>query len=395
MLFSDASFKAAFLVAAAVVHGTAFFRRQFRWSDAESRNGWPLYGWFTGVSCLGSVSGAAACVVWMRYCEFLYRSRILESIQSPTLAELQLNSEIRVQRYRFVAAFQILFAVEFTCVTVSELFVLHRMQQFSIMSASVAVRQRAWELSGRFFLAAVVVCNVVGVLSNTVASVIFIRAAAFDNEAAVSFSANDTATGSAYGKQSAGSVSAALRTAAIQGILELFVLTMTIVCFVIVGLRSHRIIGSALRTLFTAQKRLDSAVALVHRDRQLLVDATIQGKTLHRKVVGTTVFVFFSILLRSAFRVFYAFATFFQNSGNGCAVSECDPCKNVYSHILYWLLYTPMLQQAVLLIASPVAMLVAFWGMTGARMLQPLRAGELDAARKKAHRELAGPSADA
>ena len=74
-----------------------------------------------------------------------------------------------------------------------------------------------------------------------------------------------------------------------------------------------------------------------------------------------------------------------QDAENTCAAAECDPCKNHYTHLLYWLLYTPALQQGVVLISSPVTQLVALWGMSGVgAMLQQMPAEELEEARKHA-----------
>ena len=54
----------------------------------------------------------------------------------------------------------------------------------------------------------------------------------------------------------------------------------------------------------------------------------------------------------------------------------CDPaCKNVWAVILYWLVLTPEFHLSVVLISSPLAMLVALWGMTSERTLQHIRSG--------------------
>ena len=190
--------QAFFFVAAAAVHGVAFFRWRLRWSKEDKQSAWPLYGWFTGLSCVGSIAGASAYSCWMAYCYFLYRSRLLEAIQNPTRIELQVLSELRVDRYRFIAAFHVLFPLELAFVTVSKLFVLHRMQQFSLSGP----RTGRWELSGRVFLAVVIACNVIGVVSNIAASFFFSRASGFDGEAAAAFAANDTVAGSSYKLQS-------------------------------------------------------------------------------------------------------------------------------------------------------------------------------------------------
>ena len=46
------------------------------------------------------------------------------------------------------------------------------------------------------------------------------------------------------------------------------------------------------------------------------------------------------------------------------ATNGCDACYNEYTHIAQWMAYTPEFQQAIILISSPVAQLVALWGMT-------------------------------
>ena len=78
----------------------------------------------------------------------------------------------------------------------------------------------------------------------------------------------------------------------------------------------------------------------------------------------TAIFVFVTCLARSAFIAFYGFALSNNDFGNQCAVSQCDACKGPWSNITFWILYTPALQNIVILIASPLALLVALWGMT-------------------------------
>jgi hypothetical protein len=384
-ILCDACLQTALFVASAVVQGAAFLRWNFRLSSEERQNGWWLYGWFTGCCCLGSVAGASAYAVWMAYLYFLYSSRKLEALDTPTLSDLQQTSELRVDRYRYVAAFHVLFPIEVAFVTVAYLLVLHRMQQFSLIGSSRERLKKLWAWAERAFLAIVVVSNVVGIISNIIASVSFARTAALDSHAASSFAANDTTAGTAYEKLSRQTASSSLKIAAFQGLLECFVLLVTVAAFLIVGVRSHRIIGSALHALFTAQKRLDLAVGRDRHVRQLVAEASLQGKQLQRKVVGTVAFVFFTVLVRSAFRLLFSFATVFQDAENTCAAAECDPCKNHYTHLLYWLLYTPALQQGVVLISSPVTQLVALWGMSGVgAMLQQMPAEELEEARKHA-----------
>ncbi len=49
-----------------------------------------------------------------------------------------------------------------------------------------------------------------------------------------------------------------------------------------------------------------------------------------------------------------------QTTGDVCGPS-CDDCRNVYSNIHDWILFTPEFQQIVMIIASPGALLLALW----------------------------------
>jgi hypothetical protein len=88
------------------------------------------------------------------------------------------------------------------------------------------------------------------------------------------------------------------------------------------------------------------------------------GRHLQQKVVLTFLCVFLTCLMRSAFQSFYGLAQDASNHGSLCAASPCDPCKNQWTLITFWIVYTPALQNVVILIASPLALLVALWGMT-------------------------------
>ncbi len=170
-------------------------------------------------------------------------------------------------------------------------------------------------------------------------------------------------------------VSLAERVASIQRFSELCVLMLIIVAFSTVGVFSARVIASALSTLFNAQQMLVSMVGVAveqGKQLQLIAEASLYGRQLQRKVLGTFVFIFVTVLVRSTFSVTYAVASALQNNGDPCGASFCDPCKNVYSNIQGWIVYTPAVQQVAMLIASPIALLVALWGMTGVRALEQM-----------------------
>lgn len=45
---------------------------------------------------------------------------------------------------------------------------------------------------------------------------------------------------------------------------------------------------------------------------------------------------------------------------------------NVFSNIIGWIVYTPVFQQVTILIASPIALLVALWDMSDVRALEQM-----------------------
>ena len=64
--------------------------------------------------------------------------------------------------------------------------------------------------------------------------------------------------------------------------------------------------------------------------------------------------------------------------------SFCDPtCHHEFTHMQQWMLRTPDFRVTVVLVSSPVALLVALWGMTNkSTLLNTELAQQLNAERK-------------
>ena len=203
---------------------------------------------------------------------------------------------------------------------------------------------------------------------------------------ASAWAVNDTAAGKMHEQEARRKTAEASSVASLQRFCEVAALLLMITAFLLVGLSSSRIIASALRTLFAAQQLLvPVSGAAGHSGRRMLAQASTQGKQLRRKVLGTVLFLFLTVLVRSVFTVMYALAQAFQNSSSSCAPSQCHPCKNVYTHINFWILYTPVFQQVLMLVASPLALFVALWGMSGLRAIEQMSTQlvELESARHR------------
>ncbi len=165
-----------------------------------------------------------------------------------------------------------------------------------------------------------------------------------------------------------------------QRFAEITVLFIVTSAFFIVGTRSATIIKSALLSLRTAHNAFAVSTAAASASKhtnvspkeqlsidycdKVLVEAGDKAASMQRKIVFTFVFFFVTCLLRSGFKFFTGVLMARQDLSNTCSYSQCDPCKNAFTHIIIWMLYTPGLQAAVMLVVSPLALLIALWGMS-------------------------------
>jgi len=306
---------------------------------------WVLYGWFSGLMCVGSVFGAVTWVFWMQALVAAFTTL------TPGLSLPQLES-LNAQAAYWSAAFYVPYAIEFLCLSVAKLLVLHRMADFAVANGDGLSRRLA--VGGRVVMAAVVVVNVVGLCGNVADAVLSKQAGDLSNAAAAAFAANSTQAANAILVQANQKDTVANDAASAQQFCEVAVLLIIILAFSVVGIASARRVSSALRNMNDEQR--DGA----------------GGRRLRRRIVGTAAVVFVTFLLRAVFSTMNALANSLQTVGVGCT-NPCDPSCNVWEVIQEWLAYTPEFQLSVVLISSPLALLVALWGMTSKRALQAMK----------------------
>lgn len=240
----------------------------------------------------------------------------------------------------------------------AKLVVLQRMRDFAAVKS---LQKALWAKCSRLVVVIVTVGNATGIISNIVSAALFNQSADLSLQATHAFAANRTADGLVLRQQARDVVQRAAANNSVQRFSEAVVLLVLVVAFFIVGIASVRIIAAALRALLLVTGRVESMPGVAgDQSRQLVAQASEQGRVLQRKIVGTFVFVFVTVLLRSFFYVLYALASALQNTGDVCGAS-CDECRNVYANIHDWILYTPEFQQIVMIIASPCALLLALW----------------------------------
>lgn len=284
-----------------------------------------------------------------------YHADAIRRLPNRSLAQTQLFHEIRADQRRCTAAFYALFPVELAFVSVAYVLVLHRMHSFALLKSK---HPMLWAVAGRLFLAVVVALNVVGVCGNIAAAVSYNRAAEFSTLAAKAFAVNDTAAGREYALQATG----AGEVASVQRFCEVSVLFMIVAAFLIVGVSNISTIISAMHQLMKAE----AMSASINDSDDTFAAAKTQGNQLLSRVVVTVVFVFCTFMVRTVFTMMYAAAQAFQNDFRECASApdDCDPCFGVYDNIQTFILHEPAFQNIVILLASPLTLLVALWGMS-------------------------------
>jgi hypothetical protein len=211
----------------------------------------------------------------------------------------------------------------------------------------------------------------VGLSGNVAAAVYFERTAESFSAASAAFAANNTADANNFLVLGVQQNQLALSTQSVQSFCEVAVLLLIIVAFAVVGAACARRISSAMVDM------PDASAAAAGKQMQLSIVSKAAGRRMRLRIVGTAAFVFVTFLLRAVYSTMFALANELQNSGNvvNCPnSSQCDAsCYNVYALMQIWLFNTPEFQLMVVLISSPLAMIVALWGMTTNRMLQLMK----------------------
>ena len=101
-------------------------------------------------------------------------------------------------------------------------------------------------------------------------------------------------------------------------------------------------------------------------------------------MVGTTAFIFVAFVVRAAHMLMQLVATV-QGVEEKCY--SCDASCSDGTLFLVWIDGTPELFYVVVIISSPLALLVALWGMTPKAMLRMMKSNEKNHAGEMNERE--------
>jgi hypothetical protein len=313
---------------------------------------WRLYGWFSALMMCGSCVGAVTWAAWMQRIVGQFTAGANPSTLSLSQRYLMFSVSTRWE-----VVFRVTYPIEFLCLSVAKLMVLDRLSDF----AAAGGETKRWVMGGRIVMAAVVLGNTVGLAANIAAAVYYQKTAETVSAASGFFAANSTALGLEYQLSGTTLNKLAHSIASVQSFFEVAVLLLIVAAFLAVGIACARRVSSRLLALSA-----DSA-------------AMADTRTLRLQIVVVTGFIFATFLLRSVVSTMLAVASQLQDSDNVCPghltdfSRYCKSCYNVFTHVWLWNTFTPEFLPVVVLISSPLALLVALWGMTSKLTLQLMR----------------------
>ena len=326
-----------------------------RLGEEERQHVWRLYGWFTGLMLCGSCFGTVTWATRMMFLVNLYPGFYLSNSNSAEGFML-----VAVGR-SWRAVFTVSYAIEFLCLSTAKLMVLDRMSDFAAPHG--VDKRRRWVVWGRIVMAVVVLSNAAGLLANFADAVHFQKSSEAFRTASAHAASNNNVTEFVTSGQM--ELQAALSIASVQKFVEVVALLLIVSAFVASGvLSAHRV-----RYVRTKLLEINAAYASAAAD---------SVQFLRLQIMGPVGFVFVAFLLRSVISTMLAVAWQFQDSDNSCSGSEvfrqCDAnCYNMYTHMMQWNLFTPEFLPMAVLISSPLALLVALWGMTSKPTLQLMK----------------------
>ena len=340
----------ALFCVSAVAGGVMFYRWR-RIGEEDRVRVWWLYGWFSALMACGSCVGAVAWAARMMRLATLYRG-----VASSNVAEMYSQFALTNS---WLPAFLVLYAIEFLCMCAAKLMVLDRL--FACATLHGTDIQSWWSQAGRVVMAVVVLGNIVGLAGNIASSVEYMKAAGAYSSASAYCAANSTDVSTIQEYLSLGLKEAQLggSIASVQRFSEVTVLLLIVVAFVVVGVLSARRVSARLLGVDAASP------------------AAATGRALRLQMLGITAFIFVTFLLRSALSTMAAVSQELRDFDKLCPDSDksiyCDTCRNMYTHITGWMLFTPEFESTIVLISSPLALLVALWGMTSKATLQLMK----------------------
>ena len=336
----------------------------FRVQHEQRKAMWWLYGIFTSFCCLGSLCGAISFFANAQVLAYFFKA--YNSDRSITMSE---QMTLLAASDYWASVYYLFYAVDFFLLSTAKLLVLNRMLEFSLRTmtdSSATLGHTRASLISKAVMAVVAFINSIGVIGSVVTTVMNTQAADLYSSSAAAFASGQNVTGQAYLQQASLKNDQANQTASVQQFCEVLALVIIIISFTAAGFFCYLRLRTMANRILSFPQAANQGQFLVSFQR------------LKRRIFGTVLAVFVAFLLRSVFAVMNAVAASGTNRGSDPSCGLCDgTCQSISVLMYVWLGYTPEFQLSVVFVSSPLAILIALWGMSDNHKLKKLHSTSL------------------
>jgi hypothetical protein len=381
----------------------------YRLQDADKRNFWSLYGWFTGFLCAGSIFGCIA-----ECAQLAYARSVVEFSESESESN-HLSSNYRpadalfwqAEASKWESVAEPPDALQMFLISVPLLMVLDRLMHMAFSTSGSL--SSTWVMAKRVSVGIVFGLHTVSICCSAASSFYSSQEVPILLDLRAAFLANDTATRTALDDRF---YRATLRTNYVQSVMLLsqassflFMIALFAVVFVVCFRRIKEVRRFAIQkhgTSMQPMQQMPNSYEPSARDGESIViavgsssnrastshDAKKQKafaqllsfiKEVESQIVITVAVVFIMLVWIAICLLLDGItesATDICNSANQefVAGAFCNPCENSYALIQDWLLLSPEFTVLSTYIPAQLALLVALWGMTSKAMFQSMKA---------------------
>ena len=322
---------------------------------------WRLYGWFSALMACGSCVGTVSSAARMMFFFFFLDARV-----SPDRAQ---QTSLGALAYNWFNVFLVTYGIEVLCSCAATIMVLDRMSAFAAPQGTRLLKW--WTVAGRTVMVCLVLGNSVGLAANVAAAVHLQKVAVALSTASAFYAANNTQDGDGFSSLSKEESLRGTSIVVVQLYCENAVRLLIVIAYVAAGVLSSRRVTLALREV--EKKR---AVQKLYNPGQaeppFLTEASIQGRSLRLRVVGTTAFIFVAFVVS----LIYSFISLVAQTQVQTKCRSCDASCSDGALFAVWIEATAEFEYVVLILGSPLALLVALWGMTPNATLRMMTSNE-------------------
>lgn len=355
----------------------------YRLNADQKKKVWRLYGFFTGLGCIGSIFGAIAS-----YAEIRFEENLFEAVFEQNLAKkMTWSAEVSF----WVSILALPESLNILFINVTLLMVLDRIIHVAF-ATSIGLNPRI-VLAERVVMAIVVSLSMISVGFSAVNTESCHRMVPLLRNAAAAAAINQTDSALEYNEQAQALVSP-YTYQAVQSAESASFLFMVANFIVVLRICSRRIQQINERAIAESSSRLaeqnsnasngaprngipisdnasDSAVRVSFHTSALLQNM----KDVHLQILVTVAFVFVALLVITAVKLIDVISDAFQNdcSDQTDHFIDCHPCRNNFGLAQIWYRLTPELWSLGVSMPQPLALLVALWAMTSKFMLQMIK----------------------